>query len=78
MYSLRDNIYGSTILVVKAIGGDRHVGFIVNRPAVTCGANFEELKQTNFGSDFEKLVTWWRLNKIAQHQALEFAGSAQF
>ena len=33
MYSLRDNIYGSTILVVKAIGGDRHVGFIVNRPA---------------------------------------------
>ena len=30
---LRDNIYGSTVLVVKAIGGDQHVGFIVNRPA---------------------------------------------
>lgn len=29
---LRDNIYGSTILIVKAIGGDQHVGFIVNRP----------------------------------------------
>ena len=30
---LRDNIYGSTILVVKAIGGDQHIGFIVNRPS---------------------------------------------
>jgi hypothetical protein len=45
---------------------------------VTCGANYEELKQTKFGGDFEKLVTWWRLNKIAQHQALDSAGSAQF
>ena len=45
---------------------------------VTCGANYEELKQTKFGGDFEKLVTWWRLNKIAQHQALESAGSAQY
>ena len=43
-----------------------------------CGANYEELKQTKFGGDFEKLVTWWRLNKIAQHQALESAGSAQY
>ena len=33
--------------------------------AVTCGANYEELKRTKFGGDFEKLVTWWRLNKIA-------------
>lgn len=46
--------------------------------AVTCGANFEELKQTKFGGDFEKLLAWWRLNKIAQHKALESAGSAQF
>ena len=43
-----------------------------------CGVNYEELKQTKFGGDFEKLVTWWRLNKIAQHQALESAGSAQY
>ena len=46
--------------------------------AVTCGANFEGLKQTKFGGEFEKLVTWWRLNKIAQHQALESADSAQY
>jgi putative transcriptional regulator len=29
---LRDNLFGSTILVVKPVGGDQHVGFIVNRP----------------------------------------------
>jgi hypothetical protein len=46
--------------------------------AVTCGANYEELKQTKFGGDFEKLVTWWRLNKVAQHKALESTVSAQF
>ena len=45
---------------------------------VACGANYEELKQTKFGGDFEKLVAWWRLNKIAQHQALESADSAQY
>jgi putative transcriptional regulator len=30
---LRDNVYGATILVVRPLGGDAHVGFIVNRPA---------------------------------------------
>ena len=45
---------------------------------VTCGANFEELKQTKFGGDFEALVQWWRVNKAAQHNALESAVSAQF
>lgn len=45
---------------------------------VTCGANYEELKQTKFGGDFEKLLAWWRLNKIAQHKALESAVSAQY
>ena len=45
---------------------------------VTCGANFEELKQTKFGGDFDALVQWWRVNKAAQHAALESAISAQF
>ena len=45
---------------------------------VTCGANFEELKQTKFGGDFDALVQWWRVNKAAQHAALESAVSAQF
>ena len=46
--------------------------------AATCVANYDELKQAKFGGDFEKLLAWWRLNKIAQHQALESAGSAQY
>ncbi len=45
---------------------------------VTCGANFEELKLTKFGGDFDALVQWWRVNKAAQHAALESAISAQF
>ena len=45
---------------------------------VTCGANFEEIKQAKFGGDFEQLVAWWRLHKAAQHKALESTSSAQF
>jgi putative transcriptional regulator len=29
---LKDAVYGSAVLVVKPIGNDQHVGFIVNRP----------------------------------------------
>src|SRR5262252_5732694 len=29
---LRDNVYGATILVVRPVGDDTHVGFIINRP----------------------------------------------
>ena len=40
---LRDNLFGSTILVVKPLGGDQHVGFIINRPTgVTLGKIFPE------------------------------------
>ena len=40
---LRDNLFGSSILVVRPIGGDQHVGFIVNRPTgVTLGKIFPE------------------------------------
>jgi hypothetical protein len=45
---------------------------------VTCGANFEELKQAKFGGDFDALVQWWRANKAEQHAALESAIAAQF
>ena len=46
--------------------------------AYSCGANFEELKQKKFGGDFEALLDWWRVNKAAQHAALESAIAAQF
>jgi putative transcriptional regulator len=32
---LQDRLYGSTILVAKPVGADRHVGFIVNKPTTT-------------------------------------------
>ena len=46
--------------------------------AVTCGANFEELKQKKFGGDFDALVRWWSVNKAAEHAALESAIAATF
>lgn len=39
--ALHDRLYGSTILVAKPIGRDRHVGFIVNKPTeLTLGKLF--------------------------------------
>jgi putative transcriptional regulator len=32
---LRDNLYRSSVLVITPLGGDEHVGFIVNRPTST-------------------------------------------
>jgi len=40
---LRGNLFNSTVLVVTPLGGDQHVGFIVNRPTnVTLGKLFAE------------------------------------
>jgi len=39
--NLRDRLYGSTILVARPIGDERHVGFIVNKPTnLTLGKLF--------------------------------------
>ena len=41
--SLQDRLYGSSILVAKPVGNDRHVGFILNKPSqVTLGKLFPE------------------------------------
>jgi putative AlgH/UPF0301 family transcriptional regulator len=38
---LQDKLYGSSILIARPIGADRHVGFIVNRPTkATLGSLF--------------------------------------
>jgi putative transcriptional regulator len=38
---LRDQLYGSTIVLVKPLGEDRHVGFIINKPTqMTLGKLF--------------------------------------
>ena len=40
---LRDKMYGATILVVRPIGHDQHIGFIVNRPTkITLGQLFPQ------------------------------------
>ena len=40
---LRDNVYGASVLVVRPVGGGRHVGFMINRPTrVTLGQLFPE------------------------------------
>jgi putative transcriptional regulator len=40
---LQDQFYKSTVLVVRPIGGDQHVGFILNRPTkVTLGQLFPD------------------------------------
>src|SRR3954468_1641935 len=40
---LRDGTFRCTVLVVTAVGGDQHIGFIVNRPTgVTLGKIFPE------------------------------------
>ena len=41
--TLQDRVYGSTILVAKPVGNDRHVGFILNKPTqLTLGKLFPE------------------------------------
>jgi putative transcriptional regulator len=40
---LNGNFYGSTILITKPVGGDQHVGFIINRPTkLTMGRLFPD------------------------------------
>ena len=41
----------------------------------TCTAVYEAVKQIKFGGDFDKLVAWWRQNKVAQHQNIAAADS---
>lgn len=39
--ALRDRLYGSTILITKPVGNDRHIGLIVNKPTpMTLGKLF--------------------------------------
>ena len=39
--NLQDRLYGSTVLLTKPVGRDRHVGFIVNKPTtLTLGKLF--------------------------------------
>ena len=39
--------------------------------AVACVAITDELKRTKFDGDFDRLVAWWSVNKVARHQELD-------
>ena len=42
----------------------------------TCTAVYESVKERKFAGDFDKLVAWWRQNKVVQHQNIAAADSA--
>ena len=47
---LQDKLYGSTILLARPIGADRHVGFIINKPTqMTLGKLFPEHEPSQEG-----------------------------
>lgn len=46
------------------------VGRIDSGTAITCAALTETFKQRKFNGDFSAMLTWWRLNKEAEHLAL--------
>ena len=48
-------------------------GFLDSGTAIACSTATEELKNSKFNGDFDALVAWWRENKPAQHQAIEYA-----
>ena len=41
-----------------------------------CTAVYEALKHRKFAGDFEALVSWWRQNKLTQHQNIALTDSA--
>ena len=41
-----------------------------------CTEVYEALKARKFAGDFDALVSWWRQNKVAQHQNIAVADSA--
>jgi len=40
-------------------------------PAAFCAVVTAELKKQKFAGDFEELLNWWRLNKVAEYDKLE-------
>jgi len=47
------------------------MGGVSATPASFCAVVTAELKKQKFDGDFEGLLTWWRLNKVAEYQKLD-------
>jgi len=46
-------------------------GSIATPDAALCHAVYDRLKAEKFGGDFERLLAWWRANKVAEHRKLD-------
>lgn len=47
---------------------------VASADVVTCGAIYYVLKDRKFNGDLDKLLSWWRQNKVAQHEKLALVG----
>jgi len=43
---------------------------------IACGVITEDLKMKKFNGNFDLMLTWWRQNKAAEHQALAASSRA--
>jgi hypothetical protein len=50
-------------------------GAVATLDAVLCHAVYDRLKAERFGGDFERLLAWWRANKVAEHRKLDALAS---
>jgi hypothetical protein len=44
-------------------------------PIELCRSATEELKNRRFGGEFMRMLEWWRINKVVEHQKLEAANA---
>jgi hypothetical protein len=48
-------------------------GMVDPSQGAVCIVITDELKRVKFDGDFDRLVAWWKVNKMARHQELERA-----
>ena len=48
-------------------------GMVDASQGAACIAITDELKRVKFDGDFDQLVAWWKVNKMARHQELDQA-----
>ncbi len=43
---------------------------VLAAPVVTCRYVTDELQKEKFGGDYDRMLAWWRQNKVAEHRKL--------
>jgi hypothetical protein len=49
-------------------------GMVDAEERAACGAVTDQLRLERFGGDFERMLGWWRANKVVRHQQLDQSG----